>query len=78
MPVRFESNVMVLTCHHADLELSYHKVKEAILQANLWYEEEWEELVAQVTAVDAERRLARELEENRKTGLRRQFEGLQI
>ena len=78
MPVRFESNVMVLTCPPANLEWGYHKAKEAMLQANLWYEEERDDLIPQIVARDDERRLAKELEQNRKNGLRRQFEGLQI
>ncbi len=78
MPVRIESNAMVLTCLPANMEWSYHKVKEAILQANLWYEEEREDLISQVVARDDERRQAREMEENRKMGLRRQFESLQV
>ena len=78
LPVSFEGKVLVLTCLPADLELSYQGIKNAIAQANLWYAEEREQLIPQVIARDEARQAAREMEDNRQTGLRRQFEYLEI
>jgi len=76
--VHFESKVLVLTCRPADLEWSYQRAKTAIAQASHWYGEERERLISRVIAKDEDRRAARELERNRKMGLRRQFEYLQL
>jgi hypothetical protein len=76
--LQFESRTLVLTCPPANLEWSYLRTKEAIEQANLWYAEERECLISVVMGRDEERRTAREMEENRKFGLRRQFEHLEL
>jgi hypothetical protein len=76
LPVRFEGRVMVLTCLPADLEGSYRRIKQAIARANVWYARERERLIPQVIAQDEERQAARELEQNRRVGLQRQFECL--
>jgi hypothetical protein len=78
LPVSFEGKGLVLTCLPSDLELSYQGIKNAIAQANLWYAEEREQLILRVIARDEAREAAREMEENRQTGLRRQFECLDL
>jgi hypothetical protein len=76
--MQFEGQVMVLTCLPACLEWSYQRAKDAIARANLWYAEEREQLISRVLARDEDRQAAKELERNRKLGLRRQFECLQL
>lgn len=76
--VRFERNVLVLTCLPVNLELNYEQVRGAVQQANALYAEERESLIPRVIARDEERNAAREMAENRKTGLRRQFECLEL
>jgi hypothetical protein len=75
---RFESKVMILTCLPVVLERSYQRIRNAIEQANAWYGEEREQLIATVIDRDEQRRAAREMEQNRKVGLRRQFEHLEL
>ncbi len=77
-PVRIDGKVMALLCSPAELESSYEQVKEAMAWANAWHAEEWEELIAKVSARDEELRAAREMEENRRTGLQRQFDYLPL
>jgi hypothetical protein len=69
---------MLLICRPADLEPSYQRSKGAIAQANQWYAEERERLISIVIAKDEERRAAEELEQNRRLGLRRQFDYLPL
>jgi hypothetical protein len=76
--IQFECQLMTLTCRPADLERSYERTGDAIIQANAWYAEEREQLISEVMARDAERQAAREMEHNRKLGLRRQFECLPL
>ena len=77
-PARIDARVLTLLCSPAELESSYEQVKEAIAWANAWHAEEWEELIEIVTARDEELRAAREMEENRRTGLQRQFDYLPL
>ena len=76
--IQFDSQMMVWTCFPADLEWSYQRTKDAIAQANFWYAEEREQLISMVAARDEERQAAREMEQNRKSGLRQQFECLRL
>jgi hypothetical protein len=76
--VRLEGRTLVLSCQPSDLEETYQRVKRAMEGANQWYAEEREALISRVIASDEEREAAREMEENRKTGLRRQFEFLEL
>jgi hypothetical protein len=77
-PVQFEGRTMTLTCRPANLESNYERARAAIVEANLWYAEEREQLIPRVIAKDEERQALREMEENRRLGLRRQFECLEI
>ena len=78
LSVQFQNNVMVFACRPANLESSYEGIKDAIAQANAWYQEEREDLIPKVIAKDDERLAAREMEENRQLGLQRQFDYLEI
>jgi hypothetical protein len=78
LPVRFEGRVMVLTCLPTNLDGTYQRVKEALARANLWYAQEREQLIPRVIAQEEEQEAARELKQNRKLGLQRQFDGLQL
>ena len=77
-PVQFEGKTMILTCLPKDLEAHYQRIKTAFAEANYWYAEEREQLIPTVTDKDEERRAAQEMEENRKLGLRRQFDCLDL
>ena len=78
LQVQFESKVMALTCLPADLEGNYQRIKRSMAQANLWYAEEREQLIPFVIARDVERQTAKEMEQNRRWGIRKQFDCLQI
>ncbi|MFO1475651.1 MAG: hypothetical protein U1F98_03240 [Verrucomicrobiota bacterium] len=78
LSVRFEPRILVLTCPPAELESRYNQVKSALWGANDWYAEEREDLIRKVTELDDARQAAAEMEENRKAGLRRQFECLDL
>lgn len=78
LAVQFQNNVMAFACRPANLESSYERIKDAIAQANAWYQEEREGLISKVIAIDDERRAAREMEANRQLGLRRQFDYLEV
>jgi len=76
--VQFEGPGLVMVCFPAELEASYQKVRDGIAWANGWYGEELGRLVPLVMARDEERQAAREMEMNRKIGLRRQFDYLEL
>jgi hypothetical protein len=76
--VQFAGKNMILTCAPANLEASYQRIKECISWANFWYAKEREQLIAQVLAQDEAHRSAAEMNENRRNGLRRQFEFLPL
>jgi hypothetical protein len=78
LTVHFEGAVMGLICFPADLETSYQRVKQAIAQANDWYAVERAALILKVIAKDQERQAAKEMEENRRMGLHRQFGNLEL
>ena len=78
LQVQFENKVMALTCLPADLEGNYQRINRSMARANLWYAEEREQLIPVVIARDVERQTAKEMENNRRWGIRKQFDCLQI
>lgn len=78
LQARFDSRTLIVVCAAAELEATFQSVKQAMLLANAWYAEEREMLIAQIIPLDAQRRAAVELEENRRRGLQMQFESLEL
>jgi hypothetical protein len=76
--VRFENRVLVLVCFSADLETRFEQTRRALAWANFWHTEEREALLARISARDEAEDNAREMEENRRLGLKRQFDNLEI
>jgi hypothetical protein len=76
--VRVENKTMVIVCFPSDLELAYEQTKDAVFGANIWHMEEREALLMKITAHNEAQQAMREMEENRKQGLQRQFDGLDL
>lgn len=77
-PVRFENRTMTFACFPQDLESTYDQIRDAVAAANVWHAEEREALLLRITAHDESQQATREMEENRKQGLLRQFDGLEL
>ena len=75
---RFDNKYLMLVCTPAALEAIYPAVKDAMEIANYWYAEDRDCLIPLVMALDEHRHAQQEMEENRKLGLRNQFEGLPL
>jgi hypothetical protein len=75
---RLDNKFLMIVCTPQALEAIYYVVKEAMLVANEWYANDRDLLIPLVMALDEHRRAVTELEENRKLGLRNQFEGLEL
>jgi hypothetical protein len=78
LSVRIENKTLVVVCFPADLEPTYEQIKDAMAWANLWHAEERDALIEKVQAQQEAEQATRELEENRKHSLKRQFDELQI
>jgi hypothetical protein len=76
--VRFENRTMVLCCLPSQLETNYERLRDAIVMANAWHREEREELLVKINVQIEALQAAQEAEENRRFGLQRQFDGLDI
>ena len=78
LAVRFENKSMVLVCFPPDLESSYSQIKDGFAFANHWHADEREALLKKITAQDEAQQAMREMEENRKRGLQKQFDYLEL
>jgi len=75
---RYDANFLMIVCEPEELEETYSEIKDAMLMANEWYAEDRDHLIPLVMALDEHRQALAEMEENRRLGLRNQFEGLEI
>jgi len=75
---RFDHKYLMIVCKPDELEGTYFEIKDAMLMASEWYAEDRDQLIPLVMALDEHRQAQAELEENRKLGLRNQFEGLPL